>query len=96
MLVFDYDGIVISVDDIVQQNILGAIGKSPRWTRAYKFPGEQATSVVENIVIQVGRTGALTPVAILKPTKLGGSVVPERHYIMKMKLFVWELELEIQ
>ena len=72
---FDYDGIVISVDDIVQQNILGAIGKSPRWTRAYKFPGEQATSVVENIVIQVGRTGALTPVAILKPTKLGGSVV---------------------
>jgi len=47
MLVFDYDGIVISVDDIVQQNILGAIGKSPRWTRAYKFPGEQATSVVE-------------------------------------------------
>jgi len=72
---FAYDGVVVLVDSINKQNILGAIGKSPRWTRAYKFPGEQATSVVEDIVIQVGRTGALTPVAILKPTKLCGSVV---------------------
>ena len=72
---FAYDGVVVLVDNIAQQNVLGAIGKSPRWTRAYKFPGKQATSVVEDIVVQVGRTGALTPVAILKPTKLGGSVV---------------------
>ncbi len=72
---FAYDGVVVLVNNIVKQNILGAIGKSPRWERAYKFPGEQATSVVENILIQVGRTGALTPVAILRPTKLGGSIV---------------------
>ena len=72
---FAYDGVVVSLDNIAQQNILGSIGKSPRWTRAYKFPGEQATSVVKNIVIQIGRTGALTPVSILEPTKLGGSVV---------------------
>jgi len=72
---FAYDGVAVLVNNIAQQNILGAIGKSPRWTRAYKFPGEQATSVVENIVIQVGRTGALTPVAVLKPTKLAGSIV---------------------
>lgn len=72
---FAYDGMVVSVDDISQENALGFIGKSPRWTRAYKFPGEQATSVVEDIIIQVGRTGALTPVALLRPTKLGGSIV---------------------
>ena len=72
---FAYDGVVVSLNNVAQENILGSIGKSPRWARAYKFPGEQATSVVENIVVQVGRTGALTPVAILKPTKLAGSVV---------------------
>lgn len=72
---FAYDGIVVLVNNIDQQKELGRVGRSPRWARAYKFPGEQATSLVEDIVVQVGRTGALTPVAILRPTLLGGSVV---------------------
>lgn len=72
---FEYDGIVVLVNNIMLEKKLGAIGKSPRWMRAYKFPGEQATTVVEDIVIQVGRTGALTPVAILRPVKIMGTKV---------------------
>ncbi|MCF7907074.1 NAD-dependent DNA ligase LigA [Patescibacteria group bacterium] len=72
---FAYDGVVVLVNDIAQQRELGRVGRSPRWARAYKFPGEQATSLVKDIVVQVGRTGALTPVAILEPTSLGGSTV---------------------
>ena len=72
---FAYDGITVALNNITAQKSVGSIGKSPRWIRAYKFPGEQATTVVQDIVIQVGRTGALTPVAILRPTKLAGSIV---------------------
>ncbi len=72
---FDYDGIVAVINDIKIEKLLGTVGKSPRWMRAYKFPAEQATTVVKDIIVQVGRTGALTPVAILEPTKVMGSTV---------------------
>ena len=69
------DGVVIVVNDIGLEKKLGSIGKSERWMIAYKFPPEQVTSQVKDIIIQVGRTGALTPVAILEPRKLAGSLV---------------------
>ncbi len=69
------DGVVIVINDIGLEKKLGSIGKSERWMIAYKFPPEQVTSQVKNIIIQVGRTGALTPVAILEPRKLAGSLV---------------------
>lgn len=71
----DIDGIVIKVNDLDQQRRLGFTGKAPRFAIAYKFPAEQATSRVLDIVIQVGRTGALTPVAHLEPTRVDGSIV---------------------
>ena len=72
---FDYDGVVVVLNNIDLQKKLGAVGKSPRWMRAYKFPGEQATTIIRNIIVQIGRTRALTPVAQLKPVSLMGSVV---------------------
>lgn len=69
------DGIVIKVNDRVLQSVLGYTGKSPRFAIAFKFPAEEATSVVEDISIQVGRTGVLTPVAHLTPVRLAGTVV---------------------
>src|SRR6056297_2809568 len=72
---FDYDGVVIVLNDINLEKKLGRIGKSPRWMRAYKFPAEQATTQIKDINIQIGRTGALTPVAKLRPVKLMGSTV---------------------
>ena len=69
------DGAVIVVNDIGLEKKLGNIGKSERWMIAYKFPPEQVTSRVKDIIVQVGRTGALTPVAILEPHKLAGSLV---------------------
>ncbi len=72
---YELDGIVIKVDQRVLQEVLGYTGKSPRWGVAYKFPAEEVTTVVEDIVVQVGRTGALTPVAHLKPVRVAGSTV---------------------
>ncbi|WP_341465106.1 NAD-dependent DNA ligase LigA [Acidaminococcus fermentans] len=72
---YDTDGVVVKVNDVWQQNILGATGKDPRWAMAYKFPPEQAETVLEDIVIQVGRTGVLTPTAVLKPVRLSGSTI---------------------
>lgn len=72
---YDIDGMVVKVDSYALQNKLGAISKSPRWAIAYKFPAQQETTLIENIEIQVGRTGALTPVAHLKPVSVGGVTV---------------------
>jgi DNA ligase (NAD+) len=74
-LSYGIDGMVVLVDDLALQQQLGAVGKSPRWVAAYKFPAEQATTVVEDITIQVGRTGVLTPVAELRPVLVAGTIV---------------------
>lgn len=69
------DGVVIKVNERILEKKLGYTGKAPRFAIAFKFPAEQATTVVEDIVLQVGRTGVLTPVAHLKPVLVAGSVV---------------------
>ncbi|TAN58400.1 NAD-dependent DNA ligase LigA [Patescibacteria group bacterium] len=74
-LLFQIDGIVVSVNNISLLKELGVAGKAPRGMIAFKFPAEQATTVVEDIIVQVGRTGALTPVAHLTPVKVAGSTV---------------------
>jgi DNA ligase (NAD+) len=72
---YDVDGIVIKVDSIEQQRLLGSTAKFPRWAISFKFPARQATTQIKNIIIQVGRTGALTPVAVLEPVKLSGTMI---------------------
>lgn len=74
-LPFAIDGMVMKVNDLAAQDLLGATAKDPRWAIAYKFPPEQAVTVVENIVISIGRTGVLTPTADLTPVLLSGSTV---------------------
>jgi len=72
---FDIDGMVIKVDDLADCSALGESSKSPRWAISYKFPARQATTVVESIEVQVGRTGAITPVANLRPVPLSGVTI---------------------
>jgi len=74
-LPFDIDGIVIKVDSLAQQRQLGMRAKSPRWAVAYKFPAERAETRLNSISYQVGRTGAVTPVANLEPVRLAGTTV---------------------
>ncbi len=74
-LAYDADGIVVKVDDAEARRELGTTAKSPRWAISYKFPARQATTRVNDIVVQVGRTGALTPVAVLEPVKLSGTTI---------------------
>ncbi|MBS3748455.1 MAG: NAD-dependent DNA ligase LigA [Candidatus Thermoplasmatota archaeon] len=72
---YDIDGAVLKVNSIKKQQNLGSTSKNPRWAISYKFAAQQATTVLKDIDIQVGRTGALTPVAILKPVDVGGVTV---------------------
>jgi DNA ligase (NAD+) len=74
-LPFDIDGLVLKVNDRQLQRDLGSTAKAPRWARAYKFPAEEKTARVLEILLQVGRTGAITPVAHLTPTHLAGTTV---------------------
>ena len=72
---FDIDGAVVKVNDLAQREALGATAKFPRWAAAYKYPPEIKETVVEDIVIQVGRTGVLTPKAVVRPVRLAGTTV---------------------
>jgi len=69
---YDIDGIVIKVNNYHQQEVLGELSRSPRWAVAWKFPPQQVSTIIEDIKVQVGRTGILTPVAHLKPVQVGG------------------------
>lgn len=72
---FDIDGAVVKVNSLAERETLGSTAKFPRWAAAYKYPPEQKESVVEDIVVQVGRTGVLTPKAVVKPVRLAGTTV---------------------
>ncbi len=69
------DGVVVKINKVEYQELLGYTGKAPRWAIAFKFPPEQVTTIIEDISVQVGRTGALTPVAHLRPVKVAGSTI---------------------
>lgn len=72
---FDIDGAVIKINSLSQRALLGSTAKAPRWAAAYKYPPEKKESVVEDIVVQVGRTGVLTPKAVVRPVRLAGTTV---------------------
>ncbi len=72
---YDIDGMVIKVNALESRRVLGTTSKNPRWAIAYKFPAVQATTILKDIKVQVGRTGVLTPVAILEPVELAGSTI---------------------
>lgn len=74
-LPYGTDGVVVSVNDLSQQEKLGIVGKAPRYMVAFKYPAEKATTIIKNILFNVGRTGVLTPVAIFEPTLVAGSLV---------------------
>lgn len=75
VLNFEIDGIVIKVNDLNQQKILGYTSKAPRWAVAYKFPAQNVSTILEDVVFQVGKTGAITPVAKLSPVRISGTIV---------------------
>ncbi len=76
-LEFEVDGVVVKVDDLGQREELGFTSKSPRWAIAYKFPPEEKTTLLKNITVNVGRTGAVTPFAQLEPVRLSGALVSQ-------------------
>lgn len=74
-LPYEVDGVVLKVNDLALQADLGAVSRNPRWALACKFPATQETTIIKDIIVQVGRTGTLTPVAIMEPKNVGGVVV---------------------
>jgi DNA ligase (NAD+) len=74
-LAYEADGVVIKIDDLALHDRLGVVGNAPRWAVAFKFPSRQATTRLEEIRVQVGRTGVLTPYAVLEPVRLGGVTI---------------------
>ncbi len=90
---FDIDGIVIKINDTKQQRFLGNTAKSPRWAISYKYKAKQAETILENITYQVGRTGAITPVANLKPVLLAGTTV--KRATLHNADFIENLDLRI-
>lgn len=74
-LAYDIDGIVIKVNDITKYNVLGCTAKTPKWAIAYKFPPEEVITKLEDIIFTVGRTGKITPNAVITPTRVAGSVI---------------------
>ncbi len=92
-LPFEVDGIVIKIDSLAQQVKLGFTGKDPRWALAYKFPGEEAVTELLDIVINVGRTGAVTPNAVLAPVQIGGVTV--RSATLHNEDYIRDLDIRI-
>jgi DNA ligase (NAD+) len=74
-LPYEIDGVVLKVNDLAIQEILGNVSRSPRWALACKFPAAQANTVIKDIIVQVGRMGSLTPVAVMEPVNVGGVIV---------------------
>ena len=92
---YDVDGIVLKANSLEDQAALGMTAKSPRWAIAFKFTAEQAVSTLREIEIGVGRTGVLTPVALLDPVELNGTTVSEQPCIIMIRLSdfnsAWEI-----
>ena len=81
-LPYAIDGLVIKVNSLALQEQMGATSKSPRWAIAYKFPAEQQVTSLKDIIISVGRTGVLTPTAVLEPVSLAGTSVGRAGFII--------------
>src|SRR5207237_4011474 len=74
---YEIDGVVVKVNDLDVQGELGVVGREPRWAIAFKFPPVQATTLLERIAINIGRTGSLNPFAVLKPVQVGGVTISQ-------------------
>ena len=92
-LTFGIDGAVIKVDDLKFREILGTTAKTPKWAIAYKYPPEQKETIVKDIIVQVGRTGVITPMAILEPVKVAGSTISKTT--LHNEDFIKEKEIKI-
>ncbi|MBQ5336164.1 MAG: NAD-dependent DNA ligase LigA, partial [Oscillospiraceae bacterium] len=90
---FDIDGVVIKVDDFAQRNIMGATSKYPKWAVAYKFPPEEKQTVLRSIEVNVGRTGAITPVAVFDPLLLAGTSVSRA--VLHNQQFITDRDIRI-